>query len=420
MKSVSLATRWTLCLMVCLALGACSVARQSHELTTPVDQDAEIFDKRFRQMEFSELNLESFWTQKEFVERDPVPLTNMTVADIVEGAREGVVNIYTQRLMERNTSFGISPNDLMPLRIPFLTDLFEIIPFKVPVPFKENGFSLGSGFIINSNGFILTNAHVILNATDIVVVLSEGKEEYPARIIGIDLVTDLALLKIEADRDLTSLPLGVSDELRTGETVLAMGNPLGFKHTVTSGLVSAKERVGPFSKGNVDFIQTDSAINPGSSGGPLLNMYGEVVGVNTAIIESAQLIGFAISADMVKEVLPMLLLGKTERGWFGVQAIPLRKEDMAALNLYSMHGIRVVQVAPGGPAEQAGLKENDVIVSVNGASLDNFVIFRRKLLGMSPGAKISLDILRAGKPMLIVGTLREAPKESDRSEGSAE
>ncbi len=261
---------------------------------------------------------------------------------------------------------------------------------------------------------------MILNATDIVVVLSGGQEEYPARIIGIDLVTDLALIKIEADGKLTSLPIGVSDQLRTGETVLALGNPLGFKHTVTSGLVSAKERVGPFSKGNVDFIQTDSAINPGSSGGPLLNMYGEVVGVNTAIIESAQLIGFAISVDTVKEVLPMLLLGKTQRGWFGVQALPIRKDDMELLKLDSLHGIRVAKVAAGGPAQKAGLRENDVIVSVNGVSLDNFVIFRRKLLGMSPGAKIVLDILRDGKALQIVGILTEAPKESENAKESAE
>jgi len=155
------------------------------------------------------------------------------------------VNLYTRRLEEREMKFGISPNDILPIKIPLVSTLFDIIPFKVPIPYVTDGYSLGSGFIVNKQGYILTNAHVVHNATDIRVVLSEGRRDYPAKIIGMDRVTDTALIKMESDVTLTVLPLGDSDSLRTGEMVIAMGNPLGLRHSVTLGIVSAKERIAP-------------------------------------------------------------------------------------------------------------------------------------------------------------------------------
>ena len=318
-----------------LALNGCSVSPASkNEIPTLIAQDAPIFDKRFQEVSFQDLNLENFWTENKTSEaRKPVTINNNTFADLSDKVKNGVVNIYTLRLEEREVNFGISPNDLLPIKIPIISTLFEIIPFQVPIPFQSQGLSLGSGFIINEQGYILTNAHVVQNALDIQVLLAEGKKGYPAKIIGMDRLTDTALLKIEAGRPLTALPLGDSDRLRMGEMVLAVGNPLGLRHTVTSGLISAKERAAQGANDKYAyFIQTDSAINPGSSGGPLINLYGEVVGINTAIVSQAQLIGFSIPANTVKEVMPLLVLGQTERGWFGLKAIPLSIEEAVELN----------------------------------------------------------------------------------------
>ncbi len=395
-----------------IVLARCSVSPRTHELTEPMNPDSEIFDKRFRDLSFGDLNLDRFWVRaEEGDDRAPISLDNYTIADIVEKSRKGVVNIYAQRVVEREVRFGISPNDLLPIKIPLVSNILEILPFQVPISREEKGVSLGSGFIINADGYILTNAHVINNAVGIKAVLSDGEEQYPAQIIGIDRLTDLALIKIDTGRKLFPLPLGNSDHLRTGEMVLALGNPLGLKHTVTSGLVSAKERVSPISHGNVDFLQTDSAINPGSSGGPLLNLYGEVVGVNTAIIQKAQLIGFAIPVDTVKEVMAMLALGKTERGWFGAQAYPVSRTQAIALNLPIHGGMIVREVAPESPASKAKMKANDVIVSVNGTPIDSYVLFRRKLLGMPPGKSIEMEVFREGKIVTVSGILESRAKQ---------
>ncbi|MCH8156885.1 MAG: trypsin-like peptidase domain-containing protein, partial [Nitrospinae bacterium] len=271
--------------VLALVFYGCTISRAPKEMgRVLVGKEAPIFDKRFQEITFQDLDLKDFWTEGAPAEgREVITLNNMTFAEITEAVKGGVVNIYTERLEERDARFGISPNDLLPFRIPIVSDILDIVPFQVPIPYSTEGFSLGSGFIINSAGYILTNAHVIFNATNIRVVLADGKQHYSAKIIGMDRLTDTALIKIEADIPLTVLPLGNSDDLRMGEMVMAMGNPMGLQHTVTSGLVSAKDRFVPQLKDQrIDFIQTDSAINPGSSGGPLLNMYGQVFGINTA------------------------------------------------------------------------------------------------------------------------------------------
>jgi serine protease Do len=277
------------------------------------------------------------------------------------------------RLEEKSAKFGINPNDLLPFNIPIVSSILNFVPFQVPVPFNEKGFSLGSGFLVNQEGYILTNAHVISNAVDIRVVLFEQKKEYSARIIGIDRLTDTALIKIEPDFLPQVLPFGDSDALQMGEVVLAMGNPLGFQHSVTSGLISAKERVSPRAHNRiVNFLQTDSAINPGSSGGPLVNLYGEVVGINTAIIQQAQLIGFAIPINTVKEVMGMLVTGETERGWFGASAIPVSEEEAAELGYDRSFGLIIKGVEEASPAQVSGLKEKDIIVEFNHQPIKKF------------------------------------------------
>lgn len=401
--------------LLALILNGCSVSPSpKNEVPTLVTADAPIFDKRFQEVSLQDLNLENFWTENEAQEtREPIVLNNNTFADLSDQVKNAVVNIYTLRLEERDVKFGISPNDLLPIRIPIVSTLFEIIPFQVPIPFNSKGLSLGSGFIINGQGYILTNAHVVQNALDIQVLLSEGKKAYPAKIIGMDRLTDTALLKIEPDQPLTVLPLGDSDRLRVGEMVLAVGNPLGLRHTVTSGLISAKERTSANANDNYAyFLQTDSAINPGSSGGPLINLYGEVVGINTAIVSEAQLIGFSVPTNTVKEVMPLLVLGHTDRGWFGVQAIPLSLEQAAELNYEGSDALLIQEVEKDSPAEKSGLKPKDIIVKFEGQPMERFLLFRRKLLGLTPGKQINMTIWRNGGEKEITSTLaKRAPAE---------
>ncbi len=376
-----------------------------------VKQDDPVFDKRFENLSLKDIDLQNFWIDAESgEERKEILITSNTFAELVERVKDGVVNIYTQRLEMRETRFGIIQKDI-PIKIPIISSLFEAIPFNVPIPYKKKAISLGSGFIINKQGYILTNAHVIHNSTDIRVVLSGGKSEFPAKIIGKDPLTDTALIKIDPDIELHPLPLGDSDITQNGEMVLAVGNPLGLSNSVSSGLISAKDRIVPIQKTQMlDFIQTDSAINPGSSGGPLLNLHGEVIGVNTAILTKAQLIGFAIPINIVKEVMPMLVLGKTERGWFGVSARPLTIKDAVDVGFSGNNGIIILEVEKNSPAETAGLQAKDIIVKINNWDVQNFLKFRRKLLSMAPGQNVHLTIFRNGKTLEISSQLINKPK----------
>ncbi len=391
----------------------CTVSQSSKGMDADlVSRENPIFDKSFEKLSFRDIDLKNMWIEGGISEnRDNVVIHNNTFADVTESIKDGVVNIYTRNLEEKEAHVGVSPNDI--IRIPLLSNLFDIIPFKVPIPFRSEGFSLGSGFIINEQGYILTNAHVIHNATDIRVVLSEGKKEYPAKIVGADHVTDTALIRIEPDHLLTVLPLGDSDRLRIGEMVLAIGNPLGLRHSVTSGIISATERISPgLNEKLVDFIQTDSAINPGNSGGPLVNLYGEVVGINTAVVTQAHSIGFAIPINTVKKVMPMLVLGKTERGWLGIQAIPLMPGKAFELKYPREGGVLVVSVEKGSPAEKAGLKSDDIIMGLNGHPVGRFLLLRRELLSLRPGVQLSLTVFRDGTILEVKATLEEKGKGS--------
>jgi S1-C subfamily serine protease len=413
--------RFTLSLIFMGALAGCSVSQTSEQSNKIlVGQEAPIFDKRFESVSLKDINLEKFWDHSDSPDdREPVPLDNHTFSRITGKVKQAVVNIYTIRLEERDAKFGIAPNDLLPIRIPIVSSILDIVPFQVPIPFKSEGFSLGSGFLINREGYILTNAHVISNSVNIRVVLSEGKKEYPAKIIGIDRLTDTALIKIEPDFIPTVLPLGDSDKLQMGEVVLAIGNPLGFQHSVTSGLISAKERVAPHAGDRyVNFLQTDSAINPGSSGGPLINLYGEVVGINTAIVEKAQLIGFAIPINTVKDVMGMLITGKTERGWFGANASPITPDEALNLNYLDSVGMIIKGVEKDSPADKSNLKINDIITGINNEPITDLAIFRRKLLALSPGQEIHLTIFRDGKTFEVTSTLAHKKNDEENEPAS--
>lgn len=264
--------------------------------------------------------------------------------------------------------------------------------------------SLGSGFIINSTGYIVTNNHVVENASEIKVTLAT-QEEFAATLVGRDPKTDLALIKIKSAKPLPTVPFGNSDALEVGEWVLAIGNPFGLGHTVTSGIVSAKGRIigaGPYD----DFIQTDASINPGNSGGPLFNMRGQVIGINTAIVSGGQGIGFAIPINLAKEVLLQLHdKGSVTRGWLGVAIQRISPDLVKAFKLEDTHGALVADVVSDGPAAKAGLQRGDVIVGFNGQKIQESTELPRLVAANAPGTRVQVEILRNGKKMTIPVTL---------------
>ena len=272
--------------------------------------------------------------------------------------------------------------------------------------------SLGSGFIINPAGYILTNDHVVEDSSRTVVTLRDGRE-YNARVIGRDPRSDVALIKIEAGHELPIAPLGDSDQVRVGEWVIAIGDPFGFDHSVTAGIVSAKGR---FIPGNFDdYIQTDASINPGNSGGPLIDLRGEVVGVNSAIYTrtgASMGIGFAIPVNLVKQELPQLRNhGKVVRGWLGVYIQPVSETAAQAAGLSEPHGAYVTEVLDHSPAEAAGLKHGDIIVAFDnrqiGASQELPL-----MVGTVPiGHGATLTVVRGGAARRIPITITPSREE---------
>lgn len=277
--------------------------------------------------------------------------------------------------------------------------------------------SLGSGFIISRDGYILTNNHVITGADEIFVSLSD-EEEYKAKVVGKDENTDIALIKIESKRDNFPIAvLGNSDSIETGDWVIAIGNPFGFGHTLTQGIVSAKARV--IGAGAYDnFIQTDAAINPGNSGGPLINMDGEVIGINTAIVSSGQGIGFAIPINMAKQILQeMKDTGSVSRGWLGVGIQDVSPEIARAIGLDKPGGVMVTSVYPADPAYRAGIRKGDVILKINNKEIQDPQALTRLVGSLKPQDKVNMIIWRDSKTISIRATLG---KRSDERAASIE
>lgn len=255
----------------------------------------------------------------------------------------------------------------------------------------------GSGFIIHESGLVLTNNHVIDKADRIQVKLADGRE-FAARVVGRDPKTDVALLRLEDAKDLPTVYLGDSDKADVGDWVVAIGNPFGLSHSVSVGIVSAKERfigAGPYD----DFIQTDAAINPGNSGGPLFNASGEVIGINTAIVAQGQGIGFAVPINLVKALVPQLEeTGTVARGWLGVAIQDVTPEIAKSLGLGDRtRGALVADVVQGSPAEKAGLQHGDLVVSVDGKEIGTYGQLSRTIALLPPGKTIQLGIVREGK-----------------------
>jgi serine protease Do/serine protease DegQ len=278
---------------------------------------------------------------------------------------------------------------------------------------RERPFrGLGSGVIIDAGkGYIVTNHHVIGGADKIMVQLHDGRE-VTAELIGSDEMSDIALLKLDSTNNLTEINLADSDQLRVGDFAVAIGNPFGLGQTATSGIISALGRSGLNIENFENFIQTDAAINSGNSGGALVNLNGELIGINTAILgpNGGNVgIGFAIPANMVKNLTEQILeFGEVKRGILGVQGGELTSELAEAFGYETNHGAFINQVMPDSAAEKAGLKAGDIIVSVNGKQIRTFGELRAKIATLGAGKKVSLGIVRDGKPQKVAVTLQEA------------
>ena len=280
-------------------------------------------------------------------------------------------------------------------------------------PFRQK--SLGSGFVVDREGYILTNNHVVESGDKIVVRLSNQKE-FEAKLVGRDAKTDIAVIKIDADIDLATAPLGNSDELEVGEWVLAIGNPFGLEHSVTAGIVSAKGRnigAGPYD----NFIQTDASINPGNSGGPLINLRGEVVGINTAIFSRGGGnigIGFAIPINLVKELLPQLKSkGKVTRGWLGVVIQGVTPAIAESLGMDQARGALVANVSSDGPARRAGVQIGDVIIEFGGQRIKESNDLPIIVARTAVGKEVGVVVLRDGKEVKLSVTIGELKEEEE-------
>jgi serine protease Do len=326
------------------------------------------------------------------------------LASIAEKASPAVVSLKAEKAVTQESSqywdspFGDPFN-------PFEDDIFDFF-FRRRSPqqrspqrrYREHQSVQGSGTIISSDGYILTNNHMVEGAEKVEIELAEGRK-FTAKIIGTDPDSDVAVVKIDAN-NLPRLELGNSDALEVGEWVLAIGNPLGLSHTVTAGIVSAKGRSGFGLATLENFIQTDAAINFGNSGGPLINLDGQVIGINTAIYGASGNIGigFAIPINMAKHVYEQLIeSGTVERGFLGVMPNDFDPEMAEAFGLKDIKGVAISEVTEGSAADKAGLKHNDVILEVDGQPVDSASSFRNRIAMLKPGTKIKMVVWRDGK-----------------------
>ena len=338
----------------------------------------------------------------ERIKRDPpaaVPLVNF--ADVAERINASVVNIDAAIRMtavrDPRRNFRRGPED--PL---------DGLPRDRDTPAQGSG----SGFIIDNDGYILTNHHVIESADRITVTLADGRA-FRGEVVGADPATDVALLKIEGAQNLPEAPLGDSDQLRVGEWVCAIGNPLGYVHSVTVGVVSFIGRK-LFDNSLDDYIQTDAAINFGNSGGPLINSRGEVIGINSAISSRASSIGFAVPINQAVAILPQLKAdGRVARGFIGVTLTDVTPGLQRALGLSVSQGAVVQDVTPRSPAERAGLKAYDVILEVEGQAVTTNQEIIRDISGRRPGSIARLEVLREGRRQSLQVKLAERPARGD-------
>ncbi len=330
----------------------------------------------------------------------PVP----SLSPIVKKVSPAVVNIAT-----RGTIRDRGPQNPL-LDDPFFRRFFDVPPDSNGP--RERPFqSAGSGVIFDAKaGYIVTNAHVVENASEITVTLQDGRD-LKAEVVGSDEPSDVAVLKVKSDGTLVQLGLGDSAKVEVGDFVLAIGNPFGLQHTVTSGIISGLSRSGINPDGYEDFIQTDASINPGNSGGALVNLRGELIGINTAILSRSGGnigIGFAIPVNMAHSVMDQLIkYGSVKRGQLGVSMYTVTPDIAHSLGLANALGALVSQVVEGSPAEKAGIHTGDVITSVNGTPVKSNSELRNSIGLMRVGDKVEIGLLRDGKPLKVTAIIAD-------------
>jgi len=316
------------------------------------------------------------------------PERRSLVVQAVEKASPAVVNVSTEQVVERRASPFPFPQD------PFFEEFFR--DFVDPRPRRFKTTSLGSGVIVAADGTIMTNVHVIERASRIQVMLID-RREFDATLVGADADADIAILRVKAGGDLPHIPFGSSADLMIGESVIAIGNPFGLSHTVTTGVVSAVGRsLRDEDRTYTDFIQTDASINPGNSGGPLLDIKGELIGINTAIYGKAQGIGFAIPVDRAQRVMKDLVsYGEVRHAWVGLVVQNLTPD--LAQHFGVRRGVVVAQVEPKSPAEAAGIARGDAVTKVDGREVASREEFEQRIEDHAEGDRLTLTLRREGR-----------------------
>ena len=344
-------------------------------------------------------------------------LPALSYADAVDRAAPAVVTIQVEKRVTMPPMAG-SPDDDFLQR--FFGGSRQFNQRNAPAPVERG---LGSGVIVSADGNILTNNHVVDGADSVRVTLADGRD-FTAKVVGTDPKTDLAVVRVEA-KNLPVLALGDSDRVRVGDVVLAVGNPLGVGQTVTMGIISAKGRTTGAGDGAYeDFLQTDAPINQGNSGGALITVAGELIGINSQIVSPSGGnigIGFAIPSNMAKNVLTQLVAtGHVRRGMIGVTVQSINSDLAKSLGLPSVHGALVSSVAADGPAARAGLRQGDVILKLDGAAVEDSNDLRNRVSSAAPGTNVTLDIRRDGADRTVDVRLAELPGDrapADRPSG---
>jgi serine protease Do len=342
-----------------------------------------------------------------------------SVAEVAEGLQEAVVNISTTQTLKGSPDSA--PTGPGPKGSPFEEFFDDFFDDQGGDGLSRKVSSLGSGFVIDPAGLVVTNNHVIEGADEILVNFTDGTSLKVTKILGHDPKTDLALLQVEPKKPLTAVTFGDSAKMRVGDWVMAIGNPFGLGGSVTVGIISATRRdinAGPYD----DFFQTDAAINRGNSGGPLFNMEGEVIGVNTAIISPSGGsigIGFAVPSNSAVQVLDQLKqFGETRRGWLGVHVQNVTDEIAASLGLEQAKGALVAKVSPGSPAATAGIQPSDVIVKFDGQPIDNMRSLPRAVAATAVGKSVAVELLRKGETKSFSVTVGQLPEDEEGEEVS--
>lgn len=356
------------------------------------------------------------------------PAESVNVANALSAAFEAAAKVITPSVVSvssvkhakapRRSGRKLPDPFFEPFRDFFGDDFFDRFGSDNPEGFSQQG--LGTGVIVDEQGHIITNNHVVDGADEVTVRL-QNEQTLKAKVIGTDPRTDLAVIKIKGG-SLVPAKLGNSDDLKIGEWVVAAGNPFGLENTITAGIVSAKGRSIMGGGQYEDFIQTDAAINPGNSGGPLINLKGDVVGINTAIFSRSggyMGIGFAIPINMARQVMDSLISkGKVVRGWLGVGIQNLSEDLSRSFDYQGTDGALVGHVEKDGPAQQAGLKQGDIIVRLNGEKIKNINQLRNAVASLTPGQKVEVEVLRNGQHETMRVKVGELP--SQENAGPAE